>query len=107
MAILNVDITDIRGLSKYDKEQAFKAWEKEKCPKPNTFFFEGEKQFIKGKDRTWKVESFGDYLDASGNSRRFIAYRCGVGNLTRMYSWVYDWKANQWNECAMQDFGSW
>jgi hypothetical protein len=106
MAILNVDITDISRGSKYDREQAFLSWNKERCPKPNTFFFEGEKQVIKGKELTWKVTSFGDYIDASGNSRRFIAYRCGVGNLTRMYSWVYDWKNNSWTECQTQSFGS-
>lgn len=105
--MINADLTDIRGLSKYDKVKAFEAWKLEKCPKPNSFFFEGEKQFIKGKERQWRVESFGDYCDASGHYRRFVCYRCGLGNLTRFYSWVWDEQARTWNECAMQGFGSW
>lgn len=107
MAILNVDLQDIRGLKKYDAQQAFNAWNEKQCPNPKAFSFEGEKITISGKEHVWKVASFGDYCDASGHYRRFISYRCGKGNLSRVYSWVWDEASNRWNECAMQGFGNW
>ena len=107
MTILNVDLTDVRGYSKKDAEQSFLSWRDTHCPKPKDFSFEGKKEFIKGKERTWRVESFGDYVDASNNYRRFICYRCGLGTLTRVYSWVWSETDKRWVEAPMQGFGSW
>jgi hypothetical protein len=107
MAILNVDLTDVRGLTKMDARAAFERWKEQKCPSPNTFSFEGGEEIIAGKKRRWSVVSWGDYQDASGHYRRFISYRCGVGSLSRVFSWVWDDEGKRWNECSMQGFGSW
>jgi hypothetical protein len=107
MAILDVDLTDVRGLSKRDQRAAFQSWKETKCPNPNSFSFEGKKEFIKGKERVWTVVSFGDYVDASNRYRRFISYRCGLGTLSRVYSWVWDETSSTWQECALTGFGSW
>lgn len=107
MAILNVDLTDARNLSKADARAAFIAWRDEKCPMPDAVPFEGKKEIIAGKERTWRVCSWGDYQDASGHYRRFVSYRCGLGNLSRVYAWIWNEKESRWYPLEVQGFGSW
>lgn len=107
MSILNVNLTDIRGLSKTTQREMFEEWKQKKMPKPKNLSFEGEKQVIAGKERTFVVASFGDYVDASNHKRRFVCYRCGLGTISRVYSWVWDEQHHRWHECAVQGFGSW
>lgn len=107
MSVLNVNLTDLRGLSKKNARETFETWAREHLPKSSMLSFEGGKEKIAGVERQWKVVSFGDYRDAYGRYRRFVSYRCGFGSLSRVYSWVWDAGKNDWMECDMQGFGSW
>jgi hypothetical protein len=102
------EMTDLKQFaSKKDKRAAFETWKLTHLPDGKNLFFEGEKQVIKGEERTFVVASFGDYEDANRCARRFVAYRCGLGNITRVYSWLWHPDEKRWIECATQQFGSW
>jgi len=107
VALLNVDIMDLKGLNKQDARTTFETWAKNHIPNASMLSFEGGKEVIAGRERSWRVVSFGDYKDASGHARRFVSYRCGFGTLSRVYSWIWDDVNSRWMPCEVQGFGSW
>jgi hypothetical protein len=105
--MFSLKATDIQKASKAQGREAFAEWVAKKMPKPKDLSFEGERQFIKGKDRLFIVASFGDYIDADNAKRRFVSYRCGLGTITIVYSWVWNAERKVWGERIRQQFGSW
>ena len=107
MALVSLKAVDIQKASRATGREEFSKWREKKMPKPKDLSFEGERQFIKGKDRLFIVASFGDYLDADNAKRRFVSYRCGLGTITIVYSWVWNTEGKCWGERIRQQFGSW
>jgi len=102
------ELTDLSTFTnKKSKQEAFEDWARTHLPNDKRLSFEDGNQIIKGKERTFVVASFGDYEDANRCARRFVAYRCGLGNITRVYSWLWHADEKRWLECATQQFGSW
>lgn len=103
------DMIDNRklGTLKTRKEE-FEHWRDTQLPKDGKdLSFEGGKEVILGKMRTWLVTSYGDYEDANRNARRFVSYRNGLGTMTRVYSWLWQPSEHRWLRCEDQQFGSW
>lgn len=90
------------------REEAFEQWRNENLPRDGKNLpFKGEKHLVKGCERTWLVASYGDYEDANRNPRRFVSYRNGVGTMTKVYSWLWDFNQKRWLRCEDQQFGTW
>lgn len=101
------DLTDLTKMSKQSARERYELWAKESVPMRPILPFEGEKQVIKKLERTFTVSGFGDYRDADGNWRRFVAYRCGLGTISIVHSWTWSEAKKTWLSNVRQQFGSW
>ena len=101
------EITDLRAFKdKAEREHQWLEWSETHLPNKKKLSFEDGKMTIGVREYTWRVESFGDYEDANRNARRFVSYRLGKGNVTRVYSWLWDARERRWLECSTNQFGS-
>lgn len=105
--MLNAKLWDARNSTRKDWIGTYESWRDKNIPNANAFPLIIKTEVIAGRERQWRVASFGEFKDQSGNIRRFVAYRCGLGTLCKNYSWVWRPQDNMWQECALQQFGSW
>lgn len=103
------DMIDNRKLGTLKtRREAFEQWRDENLPGDGKkLSFEGGEIEARGKKWKWLVASYGDYQDANRCARRFVSWRCGLGNMTLVVSWLWHPEEHRWLRCQDQQFGTW